>query len=449
MKQTILSKKESPLLEYAISKLNPDVFSHPVWVRFGRQGDDNTARSIEGLFSAAQKFQNDNPGVACQLMLACSVFQNYSNLRQSALETVQQVLALAKRANLTREFIWANWGASAICIQQGNYKQAATYLDDLQAALSKESEWVLADFIEVIKQSLFHPTMTREKSDEKIPEDPLNDDLVHLTFLWIQQWGLESQAPYTDSGKTSRNSGSFRFVKQISPRALFSSQRWQGFWRYFWRIFGNKLKPHWTEKNAPPAKRGSKLGQSFPNSLQLSPPNQEIENQIVEDIAVSTISSPIKTDSHPNVSFAALNSPSKNEKISEQTDTVIPLTVQMLGTFNITIQDTPIKLHATRGLSLLKYLLFHHKQRIPREVLMDIFWPDAEPETARNNLNVAMHGLRRALRTSTFLPVIVFEDGAYGLDPILQVWLDVEEFERCIKAGQRLEAQKQLTCCSD
>jgi len=76
---------------------------------------------------------------------------------------------------------------------------------------------------------------------------------------------------------------------------------------------------------------------------------------------------------------------------------------------------------------------------------MDIFWPDAEPETARNNLNVAMHSLRQALRTVIFLPVIVFENGAYSLEPNLQVWLDVEEFERCVRAGQRLEARDQLT----
>jgi DNA-binding SARP family transcriptional activator len=76
---------------------------------------------------------------------------------------------------------------------------------------------------------------------------------------------------------------------------------------------------------------------------------------------------------------------------------------------------------------------------------MDIFWPDTEPEIARNNLNVALHNLRRALRAVTDLSVIVYKDGTYGLDPNLQVWLDVEEFERCAKAGQQLEARDQLT----
>jgi two-component SAPR family response regulator len=74
---------------------------------------------------------------------------------------------------------------------------------------------------------------------------------------------------------------------------------------------------------------------------------------------------------------------------------------------------------------------------------MDIFWPDADPETARNSLNVAMHSLRKALRSIIFLPVIVFEDGAYGLESNLQVWLDVEELERYVKMGQQHEARDQ------
>lgn len=41
--------------------------------------------------------------------------------------------------------------------------------------------------------------------------------------------------------------------------------------------------------------------------------------------------------------------------------------------------------------------------------------------------------------------MIIYEAGTYSLAPGLQLWLDVEEFERCVKSGQRLEAQSQLT----
>lgn len=441
MKQTPPSQKESPLLEYAFSRLNPKVFSHPVWIRFGRQEDENVTSTIENLRDAAQNAQDDDPDTACQLMLACSVYQNYTNQRQSALETIRQVLALAKQAKLTRELIWANWGAAAICIQQGSYQQASTYLDELQTSLTGEGEWVLADFIDLVKQSLFHPAMPGTKLDGNTPANPLDYDLVHLTFSWIQQWGRESQSPKTGS-RTQKNS----FVRQLESSVSVSISPWRALVQYLRRIFTNKSNIHRVEKGiSRPRKKLTAGKTSARSTLHLSPPDREIHGQPAEDKSIPTSSSLRKTDAPATIPTATSSISLEDGMTSERTDTIIPMTVQMLGTFSITIQDTPIKLHATRGLSLLKYLLFHHKQHTPREVLMDVFWPDSEPETARNNLNVAMHSLRRALRTTTFLPIIVFEDGAYGFDPLLQVWIDVEEFERCIKAGQHLEIQNQLS----
>ena len=56
---------------------------------------------------------------------------------------------------------------------------------------------------------------------------------------------------------------------------------------------------------------------------------------------------------------------------------------------------------------------------------MDAFWPEAAPSAARNSLNVAMHGLRRAFRDSAGVQPVVLEDGTYRLGPGLRLWLDV------------------------
>jgi DNA-binding SARP family transcriptional activator len=121
----------------------------------------------------------------------------------------------------------------------------------------------------------------------------------------------------------------------------------------------------------------------------------------------------------------------------------------MLGMFSMTIGEATVKLPASRALSLLKYLLLRHKQCIPRDMLLETFWPEADPELARNNLNVSLHSLRRALQRATDRPVIVYEDGAYGLASNLQLWLDVEEFEKCVKSGQWLEAQDQPSAATN
>ncbi len=199
MKQTILSKKESPLLDYAISKLNPEVFSHPIWVRFGTKGEGNSSKIIEVLFNTAQKLQADNPSDACQLMLVCSVFQIHVNQYQNALATVQHVLALAKRTGLTRELLWANWGACAICVQQGNYDQATIYVQDLQIALSGQNEWILADFVEVVKQSLLNSGPASVAEQFSSSREQAIGDLLSLTYDSLQKWGESTQTSEEDS----------------------------------------------------------------------------------------------------------------------------------------------------------------------------------------------------------------------------------------------------------
>jgi DNA-binding SARP family transcriptional activator len=79
---------------------------------------------------------------------------------------------------------------------------------------------------------------------------------------------------------------------------------------------------------------------------------------------------------------------------------------------------------------------------------MEVFWPNATPDSARNNLNVAIHGLRRSLRAVADVPVVVLQDEAYRLHPDIRLWLDVDEFERSADAGQRLEAAGALDAAS-
>ena len=70
---------------------------------------------------------------------------------------------------------------------------------------------------------------------------------------------------------------------------------------------------------------------------------------------------------------------------------------------------------------------------------MEVFWPESSPEASRNSLNVAIHGLRRTLRTITETPVVVYGGGAYRINRDLRLWLDVDEFDSRVESGRRLE----------
>lgn len=448
MKQTTASQNDSPLLNFAVSRLSPDVFSHPIWRRFGKQDSSVSANIANDLLNRVKGLQDSDPALACQILLICAVYQSYAGQAYNALKTNQQALALAERTGLSREIVWAIWGACAISIQQGNYDQAANYLVDLQAILSDQNEWILAGFVDEVKQSFLHPTVSVGQQSVS----PQND-LLTLTFEWLQHWGYSYRVSEPEAALNVEISAGHTATQSTLTQSFFSVQRWQGHWHTLMLMFSSEFKLQWAKSDSRPAKKQISFWGTILGSLRWYLSARNIRPQLIDDDPqISSISLlPPVNDTPPVDTPPRKREPaSRNEKaranhLSKQEATAVPVAVYMLGAFSVTIQGLTLKLPSSRGLSLFKYLLLHHKQDTPREVLMDVFWPDAEPEAARNNLNVAMHNLRKAIFNVTDLPIIIYEGGAYSLALGLQLWLDVEEFERCIKAGQRLEARDQLT----
>ncbi len=118
------------------------------------------------------------------------------------------------------------------------------------------------------------------------------------------------------------------------------------------------------------------------------------------------------------------------------------LAVYCLGPFRVLRNDQMIGAWpGSKGRSIFKYLIKHHQTPISKEVLMDVFWPDADVESARRNLHQAIYSLRQTLRqVQPDLQVILSEGDHYQINPDLRLWLDFEEFERRVKAGRRLES---------
>ncbi|MCG8351189.1 MAG: winged helix-turn-helix domain-containing protein, partial [Chloroflexales bacterium] len=139
-------------------------------------------------------------------------------------------------------------------------------------------------------------------------------------------------------------------------------------------------------------------------------------------------------------------SPVETELLSDTSSAPV-LTVSCLGQFRVSVNDQTVENWPKgKGRALLKYLLAHRERPIQREMLMETFWADTDPERTRNNLHVTIHGLRRALRSVTDVDIIEFcrEEGAYRLTSDLHVWVDVEEFEQHVKVGRQMEAAGQF-----
>jgi len=116
------------------------------------------------------------------------------------------------------------------------------------------------------------------------------------------------------------------------------------------------------------------------------------------------------------------------------------LAVHFLGTFRVMINGVEVDTSSRRrSRDVLAYLLAHRPRPVPQDVLMDVFWPAAEPEAARNNLHVSLSLARRALTAAWPDPVIERRFIGYGIGDRVKVWSDVEHFEASCNVGRNAD----------
>ncbi len=122
------------------------------------------------------------------------------------------------------------------------------------------------------------------------------------------------------------------------------------------------------------------------------------------------------------------------------------LSARFFGSFQVSIDHRPVPLGASRRTrTLVAFMIDRGSRPVPRDALMEVFWPDSSPGAARNSLHVAMCGLRKALARSWPGSVIERHGDTYRLSEHIEIWTDVMEFERrcdlaaAAAAGGRLD----------
>lgn len=82
--------------------------------------------------------------------------------------------------------------------------------------------------------------------------------------------------------------------------------------------------------------------------------------------------------------------------------------------------------------ALLAYLAFHRTRTHPREVLLEVLWPDDPFHSARHKLNVALSSLRQQLNAPPFASVLRTDHFTVSLDPS-RIATDVGDFEEALQ----------------
>ena len=117
---------------------------------------------------------------------------------------------------------------------------------------------------------------------------------------------------------------------------------------------------------------------------------------------------------------------------------------ETLGTFELRVDGLSVTTWSgQRGVSVLRYLLSRRRHSRPRDELLAEFWPEVAPPAARNRLQVAVSGVRRALLDVTNLYVIEYAEGGYrinrssGRDGCQPLRGGAVESPRCRACGRR------------
>src|SRR5688572_25835447 len=107
------------------------------------------------------------------------------------------------------------------------------------------------------------------------------------------------------------------------------------------------------------------------------------------------------------------------------------------------ISDAEWKLRKAK--SLVKLLALAPGYRLHREQVMDVLWPDFDPQSASNNLRKVLHVARHALKgthalnlaSSAAIRYLDTQEELLVLGASGSVWLDVEVFEASAAAARR------------
>ncbi|HKB48040.1 MAG TPA: BTAD domain-containing putative transcriptional regulator, partial [Ktedonobacterales bacterium] len=117
--------------------------------------------------------------------------------------------------------------------------------------------------------------------------------------------------------------------------------------------------------------------------------------------------------------------------------------VYVLGGFKVVVRGEVLPEHVWRrktARQLFKILLSRPNRRMTRDEVIELLWPESDPEAASSNLRSTLFALRHALEPSTAPAgvAVVFSDRAgVWLRPNVELWVDADAFEHTVEEAWR------------
>lgn len=390
------------------TSFSPPAFSHPVWVNFSKAKPGTNSQTITAFECYIQEWlTNQEIENALSGLLLEAALQTMAGERMAARGSLKRASGLAARFNLTEFSFWIYWAQAALEYQDGKANETANRLEELQKLLATQGKWLLANLIELVRRAFAGETSDRE--------------VLRLAMDWLYRWGYAPEVisasyrpePSRKEIFAKRVSRGRQYVQRLVHRALTSLQ--------FRSQTGARSSDHRSAAiGSSPERQQETAETNHPTQISHSP----------SGVLSLTSDPPLNPPGEPN----PIPPKQANERPAGEV-----LTVYCLGSFQAFWSGKWVNNWTSRkAFSIFKYLIKEHPQPVAKDILMDVFWPDAEPEAARRNLHQAIYALRQTLRNyAPEVHFVLFHNDAYLLNSDLVIWTDARVFEEHVRAAQK------------
>jgi len=374
------------------------------------RGDAALAQQWFDVAASQYARRNDVEG-ECRSLLAGSAVAAEAGDLTSALSRAHAASSLASTDDLTDIQMWASWQLGRVCLAAGDsdgallsFRRAASSVDAADDPVAADPVRVAGDLAAKVGE------LRRRQEAHREAQATLN----HAEHEALNQLMAAIRTP------------------ALRDEGAFGEQGWS-------RVPAPLKLPQLIQNGAAPGSRDRPLNRLrralWPHRrAYLADAEDPVPSVALADAAAGV---PATAAGVPDLSAAI---PAPRAAPPAEADAPPQLAVHLLGPLYVALDDVAVEdWPSARCRSLFGYLLTHREPWPAREVLMDVFWPGSSPDASRNSLNVAIHGLRRTLRTITDRPVIVHGNGTYGISHDLRLWLDVDAFDSCVESGRRSE----------
>ncbi|GEM47149.1 BTAD domain-containing putative transcriptional regulator [Deinococcus cellulosilyticus] len=133
---------------------------------------------------------------------------------------------------------------------------------------------------------------------------------------------------------------------------------------------------------------------------------------------------------------------------AQKTADVPWLEIETFGAFRVKKQGQmmgPTEFGRRQAYLLLKILVSRWGRPITTEELLDVLWPEEDPDRALPRLHVVLNALRKAIEPDPAKPSVILRDGnTYRFAPEGAHHLDVERFEQLVGQADQMQGQEAI-----